>query len=211
MALAAALGVTALLASACGIPYSATPQALGVPLPAQLTNPTVATPAKSSGAAPSKGVPVSFYYIKGPLSLLTPLFPPQEVAAPVTLSAVLRILETGPPSADQGAGATTAFPPGSDIRALPTVRRVAHIELDQQYETAGLQEAVLELGQIVYTVLGTPSLGLKAVQFYFDGSPIQVVNGNGGLVSGTVNEATYCVKAVSGCPKLPNQRPRSPG
>ncbi|HXY45095.1 MAG TPA: GerMN domain-containing protein [Acidimicrobiales bacterium] len=199
----ATLSATALLAAACGMPYAASPRALGVPLPAQLTSPTVATPASVPPTVLHGGTLVSFYYVDGPLSLLAPY--PQTVATHLKLQEILEILESGPSVGEGDAGATTAFPSGSDIRALAVVRGVAHIELDQLWEQAGLQAAVLELGQIVYTLLEAPALGLKAVQFYYNGTPIQVVNGDGGLVSGPVNVATYCVKAVGGCPK-PAQR-----
>jgi hypothetical protein len=204
------LGTTALVASACGLPYDATPRALSEPLPSQLTRsslvpPTTAPPLEGHGAL------VGFYYIQN--SVLKDF--PQTIPRPLTLAEVLVTLGGGPSIQDEGAnggGVSSDIPPtGSNLRALAIVKGIARIGLDQADLGLGTPQAVLELGQVVYTVVGTRALGVRAVQFYFNGSPVAVVNGNGQTVTGTVNETSYCVEVAGGCPLPPKKTDKKTG
>jgi hypothetical protein len=206
-ALLAALAATALLASACGLPYAGSPQSLPEQLPAQLTNPTVLTPVTTLPVPNDcNGCSVAdFYYVQG--SFLRPF--PQSIRRQGTVSAVMSVvlstLENGPSIKQAGEdGATSYLPPGSHLSPLGVVKHVAHIGLDEAYYELGLQQEVFELGQIVYSVLNTTALGAKSVLFYSRSSgqwsPVDVVNGSGQDVTGSVTTAAYCVIAINGCP-----------
>lgn len=193
----AALLATCLVAGACGVPYGSAPQSLSEPLPAQLTSPNEAAPTTTLPAT-GHGAVADFYYVES--SLLKQF--PQAVPRPVTLSEILQTLESGPSIAVAGSGGivTTDLPIGSNLSALGIVDGVARVGLDLAYYELGLQQEVLELGQIVYSLIGTDALGIKAVQFFYNGSPVVAVNGSGETVTGTVTEASYCVEATGGCP-----------
>ncbi|MGO8874632.1 MAG: GerMN domain-containing protein [Acidimicrobiales bacterium] len=186
-----ALFVTALLATACGMPYQRSPQALDVQMPPQLTTPTEVTPSTT----PQAGAVANLYYINSDDNLLTQF--PTQVAKPETLSEVLATLEAGPTIRLAGLGARSYLPPASlgSFTAGPVVRRVAYIGLVRTYFALTPAEEVFALSQVVYTVVGTFSPQVNAVQFEYNGEDEEVYNGHAQLVRGTVNETTYCLQA----------------
>ncbi|MHB1508715.1 MAG: hypothetical protein ACYCST_04165 [Acidimicrobiales bacterium] len=195
--LVAPLAAIALLCAACGVPYGSSPIPLSEPLPAQLTSPSQAIPSTTLPAT-GHGAVAEFYYVES--SLLKPF--PQSIPRPVTLPRILQTLESGPSIAVAGSGGvvTTDIPVGSDLTSLGIANRVARVGLDQAYYELGLQQEIIELGQIVYTLIGTDSLGIKAVQFFSNGLAVAAVNASGQTVYGPVNESGYCIESASGCP-----------
>ncbi|MGC9963516.1 MAG: GerMN domain-containing protein [Acidimicrobiales bacterium] len=190
----AVLCAIAVLAGACGIPYDRAPQSLPLDqLPAQLTKPVEPAPPTTSPARPGRETVADLYYVEN--SLLAQ-FPTTIAANPASLDEVLRTLGAGPTIRDAGSGVRSYLPVGA-ITGLVS-KGVAYIGLDPTYFELPPEEQALELGQIVFTVLGTfPSL--KFVQFDYNGSAVAVLNGNEELVDGRVNESSYCGKTARGC------------
>jgi spore germination protein GerM len=195
-----ALCCVVLLAAGCGVPYDGAPVALGGGVPAQLsgTSTTTTTP-PSSGSR--KAVLAEVYYVKN--SQLQQAV--QDVLPPVTLAKVLTALESGPGPKFGGGGFSTNLPVGSNLQPLGVTDDVAKIGLNSADLGLGLAQEILELGQIVYTVLGNHAEGAKSVQFFYNGSPVIVVNANGQTVSGPVTESSYCVEFAGGCPPPPKR------
>jgi spore germination protein GerM len=191
-----ALCCLVLVAAGCGVPFDGAPVALGGGVPAQLRGTTTSTTtAPSSG----KAVLVEVYYVKDSQLQLGV----QDVLPPVTLAKVLAALQSGPGLKFGGGGFSTNLPVGSDLQPLGVTDDVAKIGLNSADLGLGLAQEILELGQIVYTVLGNHAEGAKAVQFFYNGSPVIVVNANGQTVSGPVTEGSYCVEFAGGCPTPP--------
>lgn len=191
LAAGTALCLTALLGTACGMPYQRSPQQLAVQMPPQLTTPTEPT----ASTTPQAGAVANLYYINSDDSLLTQF--PTQVAKPETVSEVLATLEAGPTIRLAGLGARSYLPPASlgSFTAGPVVRRVAYIGLVETYFALTPAEEVFALSQVVYTVVGTFSPRVDAVQFEYNGEDEEVYNGHAQLVRGAVNETTYCLQA----------------
>lgn len=199
---AAVLCLICLLGGACGLPYDSSPAALPGGLPGALTNPVATVPTTT---LPKSGhaFPAYFYYIQsGTLLQFT-----QDILRPFTIHEVLNTLEGGPSLTDAspkgGGPVTTDLPVGSDLRAIGpqngVVNDVAHVRLDAVFYELGTPQAILELGQIVYSL--TASLRVRSVQFYSpDGSAAPAVIAGGQVVTGAVNEADYCSELKAGCP-----------
>jgi spore germination protein GerM len=157
--------------------------------------------------ATAKAFPAYFYYIQNG-TLLQFI---QNILRPFTVTEVLKTLEGGPSltnaAPQQGGPVTTDLPVGSDLRAIGpqngVVHGVARVGLDTAFYELGTPQAILELGQIVYsltTSLGK-SLGVRSVQFYApDGSAAPALIASGQVVTGTVDDADYCAELRAGCP-----------
>jgi spore germination protein GerM len=185
-AVAAAM-LAGLVASACGVPIGAAPTPLSKSeLPAILTQSpttTTTTPANSHGKV------VYIYFLENRQLESEPA----EVAPPVTLAELLKALDNGPTLKQIGVGITTALQTTSDLKAMGvTTRGVAEVQLDQDFFELQESEAILELGQIVFTA--TYNLpNVKSVQFFQpNGLPYIAANGGGSSVSGPVGTRDYC-------------------
>ena len=189
----AALCAFAFLASACGIPYDAAPKGVPIQLPAQLTKPAEPAPPTTNAGRPGRETVADLYYVQD--SLLVQ-FPTTIAANPATLDDVLHALSAGPSIRDAGSGVRSYLPVSAITGDVS--HSVAYIGLDPTYYELPPAEEALELGQIVYTVLGTFA-SLKAVQFDYNGSAVPVLNGNEEFASGPVNETSYCEKTAKGC------------
>jgi hypothetical protein len=191
---AAALCVGCLVASACGLPYDASPRALPGALPQALTSPLVTVPPTT---LPPRGhyAVVDLHFVQN-----TKLYSfPTPVPEPLSIAEVLLTLEDGPPFSDPAL--SNAVAPGSNLLALgPVVKGVVRVVADSPFYDVESTQAELEFGQVVYTLVDTKDLRVSAVQFYFQGSAAAVVNGRGQVVTGTVTEADYCSLTFAGCP-----------
>jgi hypothetical protein len=189
-----ALCVSCLVASACGLPYDASPRALPGALPQALTSPLVTVPPTTLPPRGHYSV-VDLHFVQN-----TKLYSfPKPVPEPLSIAEVLLTLENGPPLLD--VAVTNALALGSDLEALgPVVKGVVHIDANSPFYDVESTQAELEFGQVVYTLIDTKDLRVKAVRFYFQGSAAAVVNGRGQVVTGTVTEADYCSLTFAGCP-----------
>ncbi|HKH88378.1 MAG TPA: GerMN domain-containing protein, partial [Acidimicrobiales bacterium] len=115
-----------------------------------------------------------------------------------TLQELLDTLEAGPSIAQYGKGISTALQGSSNLVGIRVVRGVAEVGLDTAYYQLSEPQAVLELGQIVYTASDLPSV--KSVLFYTNGTPVDVEAAGGNTVSGPVTSADYCHESFVGCP-----------
>jgi spore germination protein GerM len=194
-----ALCCIALLAAGCGVPFDGAPVALGGGVPAQLKGTTSTSTSVTTGTGGTKAVVAEVYYVKD--SQLQQAV--EDVFPPMTLARVLGALESGPGPSYEGGGFSTNLPVGSNLQPLGVTHDVAKIGLNSADLGLGLAQEILELGQIVYTVLGNHTEGAKSVQFFYNGSPVIVVNANGQTVSGPVTEGNYCVEFAGGCPRPP--------
>lgn len=182
--------VIGVVTSACGVPIGSSPQALPQSeLPQALMQhaPKPVPPA-------TNGVQVPIYFLFDSHLLQQEAF----VHGPPTLQELLDTLEVGPSIGQYGKGISTALQGTSNLIAIGVVRGVAEVGLDQAYYQLSEPQAVLELGQIVYTVSDLASV--KSVLFYFDGEPIDVETESGNTVSGAVTSADYCHESSAGCP-----------
>lgn len=179
-----------LVTTACGVPIGSGPQALPQSeLPKALTEvPEPHPPAATSG------VHVPVYFL-----LNSHLFAQETfVHKPPTLQELLNTLEAGPSITQYGKGITTALQGSSNLVGIRVVHGVAEVGLDVAYYQLSEPQAVLELGQIVYTVGDLPSV--KSVLFFTNGAPVEVETEHGNAVSGPVTSADYCHESSTGCP-----------
>jgi hypothetical protein len=179
-----------LATSACGVPIGSSPQALPQSeLPRALTEP----PGKP-GPVATTGVRVPVYFLVNSHLFAQPAFVPKHPS----LQELLTALEAGPTIAQYGKGITTALQGTSNLVAIRVLRGIAEVGLDQAYYQLSEPQAVLELGQIVYTVSDLPSV--KSVQFFTNGAAVDVETEYGNTVSGPVTSADYCHESSTGCP-----------
>jgi hypothetical protein len=101
----------------------------------------------------------------------------------------LAALEAAPTPDEAAAGLRTALPAGSGHLLSRVADGVAVVAVPPAYESLGLEQQVMAVGQIVYTV--TAVEGVSAVELSVAGSVIDVPVADGQLRPGSVTRADY--------------------
>lgn len=181
-----AAGLLCLLAG-CGVPADPAPR--GIPaeqVPFGLLGTTTTT---TAAPAPATTTAVVFL-VDG--ERLAPVR--RQVPAPATPSAVLAALAAGPTPAEATAGLRSAPVAGAALAQVTA--GAATVALDRDFAAIGLNEQVLALAQLVYTITELPGIG--GVRFSVDGRPIEIPTANGPTKTGAATRADFAAVGPAG-------------
>lgn len=186
--LAVVLAVVVMAGAGCGIPTDASPH----PIPRdQVPFGLLRTPPPTTTTTmPAVSVPETIFLV-APDQHVTPVR--RDLAVPATLTQVLGALLEGPTESESTAG-IQSFLSGPGIQVTATVAAgTADVDFSANPVQVVGPDQILAIAQVVFTATALP--GVSAVAFRIGGTPTQVPNGTGGLVSGPVGRADYTAQA----------------
>jgi hypothetical protein len=101
-----------------------------------------------------------------------------RTATPRVGSAALADLLAGPTSSEHDTGIGTQIPDGTELLGLSIDKGIATVDLTSEYESGGgTASMTMRLAQVVCTLDQFPTV--KGVLFQLDGSPVDVLGGEG--------------------------------
>jgi germination protein M len=113
-----------------------------------------------------------------------------EKATPRVGSAAVEALLEGPSAAERSAGVESQIPGGTQFLGLAIDEGIATVDLTSEYEAGGgTASMTMRLAQVVCTLDQFPTV--KGVLFKLDGSPIDVLGGEGIVVDHPLRCANY--------------------
>jgi spore germination protein GerM len=184
----AAMSLTAVVASSCGIPTDSAPQRLNNrDVPFGLLEPATTVPGEPTGAGAAT---VEVFWINRATTRLAP--ETAVVKAPATLERALDTLQHGPTTEQAAAGLRTAIGSETQLQAGPITGNLATINLSN-FVQGGLQEQTAAVAQLVYTATAFPSIA--AVQLRLNGQPLQILLGDGSLTARPLTRADFPMQA----------------
>ncbi|MGO9195831.1 MAG: GerMN domain-containing protein [Acidimicrobiales bacterium] len=197
LAVAIALGVTALAAAGCGIPLATGPQELARSAMPQALTQQQAPPAPNRH--PDNAEDIYIYLIaefSGDLVAVS-----RTVSPHATVQGVIDELEAGPLSTEYHSGDESAISTGSKLVGKAPVKGIATVRLDRRFFQLEGEAPVQELGQIVWTLTKNfPEI--KAISFAGPHGPIPVETDTGRFVSNPVSAKNYCNLVAGACAAL---------
>jgi len=183
------LGFLALLVAGCGIPVenSARPVA-DDDIPSSLPNER--SPSTQPVGDPSPSSVEVFFVREARLVAVR-----REVLVPPSVEGVIAAVAGGLAEAEQVEGKRTALT--GDVRLAGTVTvGVPLIDLTESFAQIELEEQILALGQLVFTLTAVP--GVTGVSFALFGRPVEVPTGDGTLKGGPLRRDDFAAVAPSG-------------
>jgi spore germination protein GerM len=175
----AALTVSTLVLTACGVPPEDEPHP--VPLPRRPLNTASAPPAtEPAGEVAQVLCLVRDDRLAQTVRRVDPALDPQRQ---------LDQLVAGPTPTEQTQGLSTALAVTGLTVNLPAGSTTATVEISEANSGAARNDAVLAYGQIVCTL--TSRADTAAVSFVRDGRPLQVPRGDGTLTSQALRSTDY--------------------
>jgi hypothetical protein len=110
----------------------------------------------------------------------------------------LAALEVAPSPDESAAGLRSALPAGAGHLLSRVAGGTAVVSVPSAYESLGLEQQVMAVAQIVFTV--TAVAGVSAVEFSVGGQIVDVPVANGQLQSGPLTRADYAPLAPAAHP-----------
>ncbi|QGG93771.1 GerMN domain-containing protein [Actinomarinicola tropica] len=105
-------------------------------------------------------------------------------------AAVMESLLEGPTAEDEALGLSSAIPDGTTLRSIDVGGGVATVDLSEEYTTGGGSLSMqARLAQVVYTLTQFPTV--DEVEILVEGSPLEVLGGEGVLVDGPLTRADF--------------------
>ena len=142
---------------------------------------------KQPQAATSREQQAIVYFIRG--SRLVQVLR----AGPTSLSGaqlVMRLLLQGPSPEEQADGMTTAIPSDTALLGVTVERRIATVNLSQEFQRAAAAPVhAIRLAQVVFSLTELPDV--DAVSFKIEGHPNAVIDQNGTPVVSAVARGSY--------------------
>jgi len=199
-----ALALSAGLAVACGTamevgdggvvsttaaPASSTTTTTARPNPQDTTTTTVAEPGQeetSTSVAPDT-MKIRVYFCQG-----EKLFPVERVIPKTQQvgAASMKALLEGPTAAEKEAGIGTCIPEGTTFLGLDIKNGVATVDLSKEYSSGGGSlSMMMRLAEVVFTL--TQFSTVQGVNFKLDGTPIDVLGGEGIVLDHPMTRADY--------------------
>jgi hypothetical protein len=175
----AALAVSSLLLTACGVP------AQDQPHPVTLPRRPLDTTSIPAATDPAGEVAQVLCLINGDRLVQTG----RRVRAASGPQQQLDQLVAGPTAAEQAQGISTALAATELTVNVPAGSFTAAVEISEPDDSAARNDAVLAYGQIVCTL--TARADIAAVSFQRDGQPLQVPRGDGTLTGQALRASDY--------------------
>jgi spore germination protein GerM len=113
----------------------------------------------------------------------------RRLRRPVDLAELLAAVTSGPTEQEAAEGMRSALPAEESVLGVTLGGGVATVELSSRFSSVPVDDQLLALAQIVYTVTTRPGVG--RVSFTLEGAPVEVPRGDGSLTSDSVARDDY--------------------
>jgi hypothetical protein len=145
--------------------------------PSGTAEPTV-TPSASSSAGPAETT-LRLYFLRGEqLGVAERRIPHTSMPATAAMEALL----AGPTAAESAAGLGTTIPAGTRLLGLSIKDRTAAVDLSAEFASGGgTLSMTSRVAEVVYTLTRFPTV--RAVRFLMDGEPLEMLGGEGIVLS----------------------------
>lgn len=183
------VGCLALLLGSCGIPVDDSARPVGADdIPSSV--PSQSPPSTQPAVDPSPSSVEVFFVREARLVAVR-----HEASAPPSVVSVIAAVVAGPTEAEQVDGVRTALT--GEVRLAGTVTAsVPLIDLTESFAQIELEEQILALGQLVFTLTAVP--GVTGVSFALSGRPVEVPTGDGTLERGPLGRDDFTAIAPPG-------------
>jgi germination protein M len=113
-----------------------------------------------------------------------------ERATPRVGTHALDALLTGPTEPERVVGVQTQVPDGTQLLGLSIEKGIATVDLTSEFESGGgTASLTMRLAQVVYTLTQFPTV--KGVRFALDGTPVDVLGGEGIVIDHPLTRRDY--------------------
>lgn len=190
---AIALGAVVVLATvaACGVPTDGGTTLSGPDdVPFGLLEEQPPPPVQDTSAA---DLPVEIYLVDDSQERLVPV---TRRVTDRSLDGLVAALLDGPTAAEGDAGVTTAIPDEQLVLSVELAGGVAAVDLAETFADLDGDKQRLALGQLVFTLTGSPGVGRVAITLA--GRVVEIPRGDGALTSGSVSRDAYRDIVASG-------------
>lgn len=153
-------------------------------VPETTTTTTTTTPTTTATSVPEAGGQTAIYvmfegYPVAPGPFLAAVSRPGANDLEDALSALLEGVTAG----EAGMGLSSAIPVGTRLLRVEVAEGVASVDLSREFDSGGGSLSMMaRVTQVVYTA--TRFAGVDAVRFLIDGSPLEVLGGEGLIIDG---------------------------
>lgn len=175
------VGCAGLLLAACGVGVDAAPNVINkksVPYGLERS-----APPTTAATAPSAYVTI---YLLGSQRLVAVS---RLVAAPVTVSTILRAIAAGPTAQQAAQGLASPVSSAAPLSFNHLLDTVATINVSSSFTTLAQKEQEVAVAQLVYAVTAFP--GVQAIQIHIHGKRVEVPTDKGTLSKGPLTRADY--------------------